>query len=240
MAGEDTCGNGRPRRWTTVSRWCMTDGSVSEAYPNEHGFCATAFLCAHLAAATNVLDLAPDLRLLRMASFLMTDSRNVPANQSAMAALSLSRVARLFDDGECRIGRDERCWSACLPSKTKAVASTNDGGADVGYQSITLSALAQIEIEGLVPPRPADRPAGGRLSRPCGGTGTADSNTGGRQPPGPVPVSLRPCPLRQADPGPAGRRLDLRPRDAAGLGPTIDTSRILPLDHLRTYLHLAA
>lgn len=124
-----------------------SDGSVAEAYPFERGYCASAFLAAHLAATTRLLDLTPDRRLLGMADFLCRPKQPVPANQLAAAALALFRLARLFDDAALATEaarRLEEVWAAQAPGG----GFWEYGPGDVGYQTVTLSLLAQMDAEG--------------------------------------------------------------------------------------------
>lgn len=124
-----------------------SDGSVAEAYPFERGYCASAFLCGHLTATVGLLDLMPDRRLLGMASFLCRPRQPVPANQLAAAALALFRLGRLFDISglatEAKLRLDE-----VVAGQAAGGGFWEYGPGDVGYQTITLSLLAQIEAEG--------------------------------------------------------------------------------------------
>lgn len=129
------------------------DGSVSEAYPYEHGFCATAFLGAHTAAAIQLLGLPFDRRLLPMGEFVASDTRQAPANQLATAALLLARIARFT--GEKRwLDEASRMLDRLAKSQAEDGGFQEYDGADIGYQSVTLSALAQIDAEGPIKPDP--------------------------------------------------------------------------------------
>jgi hypothetical protein len=210
------------------------DGSVSEAYPNEHGFCATAFLCAHLAAATALVGSAGDPRLGAMAHFLATDHRAVPANQRAAAALALLRVARLL--GHAVFAEAARGQLLSLAAEQDAAGGFREyDGADVGYQTVTLSALAQIESENLAE---IEKSMVGRalefLDRAVGADGAFDYRQGSRRAQFLYPFGLAyyrsPVLARLVDGLVAGTAL--RPA-------WLDDRYVadLAIDHLRTYLH---
>lgn len=140
------------RQWASLAldyslSLVAADGSVAEAYPFERGYCASAFLCAHLAATTRLLDFAPDRRLLAMGRFLCRPRRNVPANQLAAAALALYRLGSLFDAAQLA-AKAKLCLDEIAAGQAAGGGFWEYGPGDVGYQTVTLSLLAQIEAEG--------------------------------------------------------------------------------------------
>lgn len=124
------------------------DGSVAEAYPYERGFCATAFLASHLGASIRLLNRPPEAGWLRMGRFLIAETgRSVPANQIAAAALACFRMMAMTQDTAFDIGGRAllRQLEACQHAHG---GFWEYGDGDVGYQTVTLSLLAQMEAEG--------------------------------------------------------------------------------------------
>lgn len=145
-----------------VRGWCIAsidfwariqhrDGSLDEAYPNERGYCATALTTAAVGQAVRALRLEPPREALARAGRWLASRRDPPvSNQVAGAALALLACSSLLDD---------RKLEAAGLGKVRSVLGAQDregffpeyGGADVGYQTLTLSFLGRIE-RGWSPP----------------------------------------------------------------------------------------
>ncbi len=126
------------------------DGSVCEAYPFERSFCATAFTTAAF-METVILSggsaqWAEELNMARSSvRWLMKNRNQEVANQMAASALALRGYALLTGEKE---------WDTAATNRRDETLSLMDddggfceyGGLDVGYQSISMSAIARLMI----------------------------------------------------------------------------------------------
>lgn len=122
----------------------LRDGSVSEAYPGERSFCATAFSFAAVTEAALLLGLEPAPSWQRTADWLVGADNVDVANQMAAAAAALSTWSVLSGDvryGECARKKVERV----LARQRADGAFSEYGGGDVGYQTVTLGQLIRYQ-----------------------------------------------------------------------------------------------
>lgn len=136
FAGKDAVRDWAKAAMEFWSRSRHRDGSVDELYPHERSFCATAFsACACLHAArilgTEPPDMASTLRFLKR-----FDNPDV-ANQRAAAALALV-LGGEYEAAAKKI-------SALVESQDAEGFFPEYGGGDIGYQSITLGLLTELE-----------------------------------------------------------------------------------------------
>jgi hypothetical protein len=130
-----------------TAKSCRRDGSCDDYYPYERALGAAVFSLAAAAEAARLLDvrLSPQLRewFARRAHWLTThDESGHLANHHALAALGLERTARLLgDDGMARAaeGRIHRV----LEWQSDEGWFEEYGGADPGYQTVTIDCLAK-------------------------------------------------------------------------------------------------
>ncbi len=141
-------GNGRVREWIAAivgfwSRARRRSGACDEAYPNEAGFCPTAFTT--YAVAETALRV-PGLEvpgLARSADWLLRRENPDVANQMAAAALALHGVHRLTGDVRYLEG-SRRKVERILDRQSPEGFFPEYGGHDLGYLSITLGLLAVL------------------------------------------------------------------------------------------------
>lgn len=138
----------RLREWALAATSCWAslqhrDGSFDEAYPNERGYCVTALSTAAVAAALLRLGApGPRQALVRAGRWLAAHGNPAVSNQAAGGALALLELgelladAALADAGRAQLGE-------LLGRQDPEGFFPEYGGADVGYQSITLALLAR-------------------------------------------------------------------------------------------------
>ena len=129
------------------------DGSANELYPNEHSFCATAFTTGAFLETVILLGgiekWEEEVQASRSSVKWLSNHDNTRvANQMAASLWALTAYAHL--SGE------QRDWDNADERKLQIVAlATTDGilpeygGLDLGYQSISLSALERVRALGL-------------------------------------------------------------------------------------------
>ncbi len=131
------------------------DGSFSEWYPGQPSYCATAFLAAYLSETLLVLPGELDGALTRKvlatldcaAGFLGCPRPMPPANQASAALLALHNAATLL--GADR-GKDAlRMRDAFIASQPGGGWFLEDGGPDLGYQTLTLDMLTRCAGRGM-------------------------------------------------------------------------------------------
>ena len=131
------------------ARSCHADGSCDDYYPFERAFGAAVFSLQAAARAYQLLDLdAPAIcnGFKRRANWIMEhDETGTLANHHALAALSLSRVADITGRAEYLNAADD--------ALRRVLAAQNDegwfeeyGGADPGYQTVTIDCLAKLRV----------------------------------------------------------------------------------------------
>lgn len=126
------------RYWETIMQG---DGTFDEAYPYERSFCATAFSTMH---STNTLVLLGERMLHgneRAADWLAAHNAPDTANQRAASAAAMAQMAALTGNQKYRDTADARVRALCAEYE-KTGRFNEYGGADLGYSSITMSALA--------------------------------------------------------------------------------------------------
>jgi hypothetical protein len=148
-----------------AARSCHRDGSCDDYYPFERALGAAAFSFTAATEACRLLGLN-DAELLvwlrRRADWLIRhDESGRLANHQALVALGLARFARLTDDvkyAQAAEARVERVLSWQSPEGW----FEEYGGADPGYQTVTIDCLAKYQRL-AAPTNPArQRGSGGR------------------------------------------------------------------------------
>jgi len=142
-----------------------SDGSSSEVYPGERSFCATAFAAAAFVEAALLTGgasaWASELVIARPTLAWLSRTANPRvANQMAASALALAGFAKLTGEAaDFKSAAARIVDTLALQDVEGAFAEYGDG--DVGYQSITIAALARVAalcpVDGL-----ADAVARGR------------------------------------------------------------------------------
>ena len=117
------------------------DGSVDEAYPNERGFCATAFSTFAVTEAMLLLGHS-EPSLENTGKWLSSHDAVAVSNQTAAAALALLNLYQLTR--EKRYLHTSREKISDLLSRQDATGYFPEyGGADIGYHSLTLAILCR-------------------------------------------------------------------------------------------------
>lgn len=125
------------------SRRRHADGSTDESYPYERHFCSTAFTLYSVTETLMLMGSEPTQDLRSTGHFLIKHDNKDVANQMACSATALFNLYILT--------RDERFQKAADKKIDKLLLMQNDtgffneyGGFDLGYDSITLSFLAEL------------------------------------------------------------------------------------------------
>lgn len=134
--------------WRHWLRQKNGDGSLSEVYPNERSFCATAFTAAGFVETVMLLGGAAEWRRelaeARPVFVWLAGNENPEvANQMAASWSALDGYARLTQDSEVTAAAVARRRQV-LTSQTADGAFPEYGGLDVGYQTVTMSTLVRI------------------------------------------------------------------------------------------------
>ena len=126
------------RYWERMRRG---DGSFDEAYPWERSFCATAFSAMHATQALMLLKEPPVTDLAPVGRWLARHEADDTANQQAASAAALANLSILIcSDALLRAAR--RRGERMREEHARLGYFNEYGGSDLGYASITLSALA--------------------------------------------------------------------------------------------------
>ncbi len=132
------------------------DGSANEVYPNEHSFCATAFTTAAFLESVVLLrdftEWEEELKASRSSVRWLNEHANtLVGNQMSASLWALTAYAHLSGN--------QKDWDNAHERKHQILAmATSDGvlpeygGLDLGYQSISLSALERVKVLGLNDP----------------------------------------------------------------------------------------
>lgn len=138
--------NEKIKQWTeaAIRFWISQrhrDGSFDEAYPNERGFCVTAF--STLAVTESMLLLGSDLEssLEKTGEWLSRHTNPDVSNQMAASAWALLNLYRLTHEKRYLSASQEKL-SVLLSSQDPSGYFAEYGGADLGYLSVTISYLA--------------------------------------------------------------------------------------------------
>jgi hypothetical protein len=118
------------------------DGSVSEAYPFERSFCATSFSMFAITEALLVLGDPVPPSLAKTADWLIRNNNRVVSNQMAAAGLALYNCYLLTGIEKYRIASQNK-MERLIQYQDPAGYFPEYGGCDIGYNSVTLSCLAQ-------------------------------------------------------------------------------------------------
>ena len=124
------------------------DGSVSEVYPREQSFCATAFGAAAFVETVRLLGGAADWKqelsdAERTFEWLAGRQNPEVSNQNAASLLALSGAGVLTGDTRLTDAANKR-RDALLEAFADEGAFPEYGGYDTGYQSITMACLARV------------------------------------------------------------------------------------------------
>ncbi|MBI4437322.1 MAG: hypothetical protein HY590_07920 [Candidatus Omnitrophica bacterium] len=137
--------NEKVRQWTeaAIRFWAShrhRDGSLDEAYPNERGFCVTAFSTFAVTEAMLLLQIrVPNLE--KTGRWLLGHDQPFVANQMAASAVALLNLYQLTNEKRYLRASQERI-STLLSSQDETGFFPEYGGADIGYLSLTLACLA--------------------------------------------------------------------------------------------------
>lgn len=147
------CGHPRIAEWVRMvwTFWMSrrnSDGSVSEVYPNERSFCATAFSTAAFLESVRlsggVSAWKGELSAVRN-TLVWLDGNSNPdvANQMLASWHSLQAYAELTGDAWCKAAAFRR-RRECLSLQDPKGVWPEYGGLDAGYQTISMSTLASL------------------------------------------------------------------------------------------------
>jgi hypothetical protein len=145
-------GNATLKAWAlaAVMFWAThqnKDGSVTEVYPFERSFCATAFSTWAIAETLMLLrqevSLQPFLPHLRNSgNWLLAHNNPDVANQMAAAITALHAISKLTGEVKYAVGANKKAdW--LLDNQHESGYFPEYGGCDFGYQSITMGAMAR-------------------------------------------------------------------------------------------------
>jgi hypothetical protein len=155
LPGNRWRGEPRLREWAVAgarfaARSAHRDGSCDDYYPNERALGATAFSAAAGTKALLVLGERPqdlvDFERRRARWLLDRQESGRLANHQALVALAAARAARLCDDPALARGALARV-EQCLSWQHAEGWFSEYGGADPGYQTLTLAFLAALREE---------------------------------------------------------------------------------------------
>lgn len=126
------------RYWERIIRG---DGSFDEAYPYERSFCATSFSAMHVTEAMIRLSIRPSSDLGVVGCWLAVHESPDTANQNGASAAALANIGKLM--GNEAYGSAARRRVEGMRADHNRLGYFNEyGGPDLGYSSITLSALS--------------------------------------------------------------------------------------------------
>ncbi|MBX7168265.1 MAG: hypothetical protein K1X74_18150 [Pirellulales bacterium] len=155
LPGNRWFGEPRLREWAVAAirfaaRSSHPDGSCDDYYPFERALGAAVFSLQATVQAYRVLGLQ-DASLLdwferRAAWIVRHDESGRLSNHHALAALGLLRVAQVTGDSRWREAADRRI-SCLLAWQSPEGWFEEYGGADPGYQSVTIDCLAKYRRE---------------------------------------------------------------------------------------------
>lgn len=151
MPGNDWYRQGQFANWirgalTFSLRGGHRDGSCDDYYPFERAYGASAFSLQACARAMELLGLRNQELvegLKRRAAWLAThDESGTLSNHHALAALGMYRVARLAQDPSLHAAADRKI-EQLLKWQSSEGWFNEYGGADPGYQTVTIDCLAK-------------------------------------------------------------------------------------------------
>ncbi|MGC9328099.1 MAG: hypothetical protein ACP5I1_10735 [Candidatus Hinthialibacter sp.] len=126
--------------WTQIQR---RDGSFDEYWPFERSFCVTSFTLYAAAETCRLLQCpAPKDSLRKAARWLLKRANPIVMNQMAASAVALRIAGELLEDETILQGAEQRVHFV-LTHQHPSGYYEEYGGADIGYQTISLSCLAQ-------------------------------------------------------------------------------------------------
>jgi hypothetical protein len=136
------------REWALagVDFWAKTrhrDGSTDESYPFERHFCATAFSLYAITETLLILKEKTRHDISRTGDFIVRHNNLEVANQMACAALALYNLYLLTDEVKYRDGFEDKL-GLLLRMQNKEGFFMEYGGFDAGYDSVTISILAEL------------------------------------------------------------------------------------------------
>ena len=147
-------GSANVREWAAAALRYMgkiqlPDGSFNEYYPNEHSFPATAFNLFAGCRAYRLLELGDEevlATLGRAADWLCAHDETKTCNQQAAAIAGLYRFYGMTGRREI-LEAAERKLEALLALYSQEGWFPEQGGADIGYSSVTLDMLTEVYEE---------------------------------------------------------------------------------------------
>ncbi|MBM3253801.1 MAG: hypothetical protein FJZ16_06095 [Candidatus Omnitrophica bacterium] len=129
----------------TIRFWAQirnSDGSVNEAYPYERSFCATSLSCCAVTEAMLMLDFNENSWLEKTGLWLKRNNNIEVSNQMAGAVISLYNIYLLTRDTVFKKASEEKV-KMLIRNQDSRGYFLEYGGADIGYQTLTLSFLAR-------------------------------------------------------------------------------------------------
>jgi len=123
------------------------DGSVNEAYPREHSFCATAFGLFIITETMEILgqkEISEKYlaRLEKTGAWLGANMKHEIANQATASAIGLYNLGAMQDNDQFKTEAKRRV-KILLDGFRQNGYFSEYGGFDLGYNTITMSLLAQ-------------------------------------------------------------------------------------------------
>lgn len=118
------------------------DGSVNEVYPYERSFCATALSAYAITESMLILGINEPLGLEKTGLWLSKNNNPQVSNQMAGAVVSLYNIYLLTRNSVFKQSCEEKL-KQLIKNQDENGYFPEYGGADIGYQSLTLSLLAR-------------------------------------------------------------------------------------------------
>ncbi|MBN2328373.1 MAG: hypothetical protein JXR73_14605 [Candidatus Omnitrophica bacterium] len=129
--------------WTKIQR---RDGSFDEYWPYERSFCVTSFTLYAAAETCRLLKCpAPKDSMHKAANWLLARDNPIVMNQMAASAVALRIAGELLENEAILKGAEKRIHFI-LSHQHPTGYFEEYGGADIGYQTISLSCLAQYYL----------------------------------------------------------------------------------------------
>ena len=131
------------RFWTRIQR---NDGSFDEYWPNERSFCVTSFTLYAASETCRLLQCpVPKDSILKAAKWLIQRENPIVMNQMAASAVALRISGELLEDESILEAAKNRIYHI-VDRQDSTGFFEEYGGYDIGYQTISLSCLAQYYL----------------------------------------------------------------------------------------------
>jgi hypothetical protein len=131
-------------QWTKIQR---PDGSFDEYWPFERSFCVTSFTLYAASETCRLLNFIkkPTTALSKAAKWLMKRENPIVMNQMAASAIALRISGEILEDDSILDVAQQRIHRI-LERQSPSGYFDEYGGYDIGYQTISLSCLAQFYL----------------------------------------------------------------------------------------------